>query len=99
MTSKKPSGVPTPRKPRAAEFRNAIAQAEQEGVSKDQMVLRLTLSDTADLKRDRNIPLEDISFAGGAMRFMGVKIEPGGVAVSVLQRDSGEGAASQSLSA
>ena len=50
------------------------------------MVLRLTLSDVAHLKRDASLALEDISFRDGVMRFLGVQIEPGGVAESVLER-------------
>ncbi len=65
-------------KSRPAEFRRAIEQAEADGVSKDDLVLRLTLSDTADLKRDPTIPLEDISFSEGVMRFLGVKVAAGG---------------------
>lgn len=50
------------------------------------MTLRLTLSDMAALKRDRSLPMEDISFVGGTMRYLGVQIESGGVAESVLER-------------
>ena len=73
-------------KSRPAEFRRAIEQAEAEGVSKDDLVLCLTLSDTADLKRDPSIPIHDISFSEGVMRFLGVKVAPGGVTSSTLQR-------------
>lgn len=74
------------RRPRVTDFREAIALAEQEGVAKEDMVLRLTLQDTAELKRDRTVALEDIAFRDGEMRFLGVKVTPGGVTVSTLDR-------------
>jgi hypothetical protein len=67
-------------------FRNQIAAAEADGVHRDDMTLRLTLSDVTALKRDRDLPVADISFAGGVMRYLGVKIEQGGVPESVLDR-------------
>jgi hypothetical protein len=50
------------------------------------MTLRLTLSDVTALKRDRDLPVADISFTGGVMRYLGVKVEQGGVPESVLDR-------------
>jgi hypothetical protein len=70
----------------AALFRAQIEAAEAEGVTRDDMTLRLTLGDVHKLKRDPGIALSDISFAGGVMRYLGVKIEPGGVAASALDR-------------
>jgi hypothetical protein len=49
------------------------------------MVLRLTLTDVSKLKRDTSLAVADISFSSGAMRFLGVRVEEGGVAESVLQ--------------
>ncbi len=72
-------------KSRPDEFRRAIEKAEAEGAVKAEMILHLTLSDTADLKRDRTIPVEDISFRDGVMSFMGVKVTTGGVIASALQ--------------
>lgn len=72
----------------AVHFRDEIGKAEAQGVSRDDMTLHLTLSDVDQLKKDRNVPLADISFAGGAMRYLGVKIEQGGVPVSVLRHSS-----------
>jgi hypothetical protein len=73
-------------RPPAVVFREAIEQAEADGVKKAKMTLRLTLRDDSDLKRDRTLAVTDISFKEGEMRFLGVKVEPGGVVVSVLDR-------------
>jgi hypothetical protein len=67
-------------------LREAIEKAEQDGVDREDMTLRLTLRDVSDLKRDRTIAIEDISFAGGVMRFLGVKVTSGGVEASTLDR-------------
>ena len=74
------------RGPPAPVFRSQIEAAEAEGVHRDDMTLRLTLSDVTALKRDRDLPVADISFAGGVMRYLGVKIEQGGIAESILDR-------------
>jgi hypothetical protein len=71
---------------RVAKLRLAIEQAEAEGVSKDVMVLRLTLRDQSDLKRDPTIPLDEIRYADGEMTFLGVKVVSSGVTASVLDR-------------
>lgn len=70
----------------AALFRAQIEAAEAEGVTRDAMTLKLTLGDVHKLKRDPGIALTDISFTGGVMRFLGVKIEQGGVPASALDR-------------
>lgn len=78
---------PSPARVSAAKrLRHAIEAADAEGIQRKDMVLRLTLSDVAHLKRDASLALEDISFRDGVMRFLGVQIEPGGVAESVLER-------------
>lgn len=69
-------------------FRQAIEKAEAEGASRGEMVLRLTARDSADLKRDRSVAVEDISFAGGEMRFLGVKVITGGIEASALEPHS-----------
>jgi hypothetical protein len=84
MTSDKARARPSVQKSRPEEFRQAIEQAEADGAARADMVLRLTLRDAADLKRDRSVSVEDISFAGGVMRYIGVEVAPGGVAVSGL---------------
>lgn len=77
---------PARRGPPARVFRTQIEAAEAEGVDRNDMTLRLTLNDATALKRDRELPVADLSFAGGVMRFLGVKIEQGGVPESVLDR-------------
>ena len=67
-------------------FRAQIEAAEAEGAHRDDMTLRLTLNDVTKLKRDPDLPLADLSFTGGVMRYLGVKVEQGGVAESVLDR-------------
>ena len=74
---------------RAEVFREQIDAALAEGAKRDKLMLRLTLSDSAELKRDRELALADISFAGGVMCFLGVKVESGGVTTSRLDRDGG----------
>jgi hypothetical protein len=67
-----------------AMLRSAIVQALEDGVGSDDMTLRLTLGDAANLRRDRSIPVEDISFRGGEMRLLGVKVVSGGIDHSTL---------------
>ena len=69
----------------AVHFRDEIAKAEAQGVSRTDMTLQLTLSDVSHLRRDRSLPVADIKFADGAMWYLGVKVEQGGVPVSVLR--------------
>ena len=69
-----------------ARFRGQIEAAIADGVDLGDMTLRLTLRDANLLTRDPKTPLADINFAGGVMRFLGVKVEQGGVAESVLDR-------------
>lgn len=73
-------------RPRAERFRMAIESAEGEGVARADMVLHLTHRDTAGLKRDRTVPVEDISFAGGVMLFLGVPVVSGGAEESFLDK-------------
>lgn len=70
----------------AVRFRTEIEQAASEGVAFDDMTLHLTLGDVEQLKRDRTLPVADISFAGGTMRYLGVKIQKGDTPLSVLRR-------------
>lgn len=74
------------RGPPAPHFRSAIEQAEQEGVARDDMTLKLTRRDASDMQRDRTLPVADISYAAGVMTFLGVKVETGGVETSSLDR-------------
>jgi Flp pilus assembly protein CpaB len=85
----RPSTARTPPSgPPAVVFRAAIEKAEQAGTARKDMTLRLTLRDAAELKRDRTLALEDISFADGVMTFLGVKVASGGVPTSVLDADA-----------
>ena len=68
----------------ALHLRAEIEKAEAAGVSREDMSLHLTLNDVNQLKRDRTLPLSDISFADGTMRYLGVKIVQGGVSASIL---------------
>lgn len=79
------STSPAPRRGSAAAvLRSQIEKAVAEGAAPDDMTLRLTLSDVSQLKRDASLAVSDISFADGVMRFLGVKVEQGGVPASVL---------------
>ena len=79
--------APTPARVSAAKrLRHVIETADADGVRREDMILRLTFGDVAQLKRDASLPLADISFRDGVMRFLGVRIEQGGVAESVLER-------------
>ena len=86
MTSDTRRGA-TARVSRPQTFRTAIEKAEAEGGRRDEMVLRLTSRDAADLKRDKTVAVSDISFAGGVMRFLGVKVVQGGLEASRLDVD------------
>jgi hypothetical protein len=83
--SLKAPSLPARRAAPAVHFRGEIEKAEAAGFAREDMVLRLTLTDVSKLKRDTSLAVADISFSGGAMQFLGVKVEWGGVAESVLQ--------------
>lgn len=80
QSSTRPAGPP------ATRFRTQIEAAVADGVDLSDMTLRLTLTDLTKLKRDRSVPTADISFRDGVMRYLGVKVEQGGVTDSVLDR-------------
>ncbi len=69
---------PAPRPANSGDFRKAIDKAVEDGVAKKDMVLHLTLRDEAHIKKDRALPVADLSFVGGEMRFLGVKVAKGG---------------------
>jgi hypothetical protein len=77
----KPNG---PRVSVATRLRGEIEKAEAEGTGREAMTLHLTHSDVNALTRDPSLALDDLSFAGGTMRFLGVNVERGGVTESVL---------------
>ena len=72
-------------------LRDLIATAQAEGVKPGKMLMRLTLGDAADLKRDPSVALHEISFKDGEMRFLGVKVAEGGVTNSSLDRKPAAG--------
>ena len=78
------SSTPPRRVAPAVRFREQIERAEAGGLAREEMTLRLTHGDASLLKRDRALAVSDISFADGAMRFLGVRVEEGGVAESEL---------------
>jgi hypothetical protein len=62
----------------AEEARLAIEQAEADGVAREAMTLRMTLRDASELKRDRKVPMADISYGPDGMRYLGVLVDQGG---------------------
>lgn len=70
----------------AEEARLVIEQAEADGVARDAMTLRMTLRDVSELKRDPKVPMADISYGEGGMRYLGVAVDQGGVTQSTLDR-------------
>jgi len=82
----RPPVKPAARKSPAVRFRAEIEQAVADGFACEDMRLRLTLGDASLLKRDPSLAVSEISFADGSMRFLGVRIEEGGVERSELIR-------------
>jgi hypothetical protein len=70
----------------AEEARYMIEQADADGVARDAMTLRMTLRDVSELKRDPKVPMADISYGEGGMRYLGVAVDQGGVTQSTLDR-------------
>jgi hypothetical protein len=77
-----------PPPPPAVLFRREIEAAIDAGTSAEALILRLTLNDGRRLRRDTTVPLEQISYAGGQMFFLGVRVVEGSVAASVLERSA-----------
>src|SRR5690348_954907 len=67
-----------------ARFRPQIASAIAAGVAPEAMTLRLTLRDANLIVRDSAVGVEEVRFEAGAMYFLGVRVEKGGVPVSLL---------------
>jgi len=63
-----------PRAPDIAELRSAIDKAETQGIGRGDMLLHLTLRDESVIKRSRSVGVDEISFADGEMRFVGVRV-------------------------
>ena len=78
------SNRPIPKHDTILLLRNAIAEAGDSGSDLSAMTLHLTHRDAALLKRSPTVAMEEISFVGGEMRFLGVKVDVGQVTVSAL---------------
>ena len=85
MAKRPDQARPAPRLSVANTFRQQIEGALAEGVKPDEMTLHLTLGDAHRIKGDHELAIEDVNFAGGVMRFLGVKVEQGGVTASSLE--------------
>ncbi len=71
--------------PSIDDLRVAIDRAEAEGIARPDMLLRLTFRDASLIKRSPSVGVDEVSFADGHMRFLGVKIVVGPVALSSLE--------------
>jgi hypothetical protein len=69
----------------ALRFKADIERAASDGVLLGDMALHLTLGDVEQLKRDRTVPMADISFTDGTMKYLGVEVVKGNVPLSVLR--------------
>jgi hypothetical protein len=74
-----------PRAPDIADLRSAIDKAETQGIDRGDMLLHLTLRDESVIKRSRSVGIDEISFEGGEMRFVGVKVVVTSDAMSSLE--------------
>jgi hypothetical protein len=74
-----------PRAPDIADLRSAIDKAETQGIDRGDMLLHLTLRDESVIKRSRSVGVDEISFADGEMRFIGVKVVVTSEAMSSLE--------------
>lgn len=80
-----PPRTPTRRRGSAAEeMRLLIDQATEDGAERKKMVLRMTLRDVSELKRDPKVASEDIAYKDGEMRYLGIPVAQGGVTNSTL---------------
>lgn len=75
---------PVPKSDTILSLRAAIADADDQGADRAGLTLHLTHRDAALLKRSPAVAMEEISFLGGEMRFLGVRVEVGSVTVSAL---------------
>lgn len=71
--------------PTIDDLRAAIRRGEDDGVQPADMLLRLTLRDVSLIKRSPSVGVDEVSFAGGDMRFLGVRIVQGPYAISALE--------------
>jgi hypothetical protein len=68
-----------------SELRTAIDRAENQGIARGDMLLHLTLHDEAKIKRSPSVGVDEVSFADGEMRFVGVKVVVAAGVVSSLE--------------
>lgn len=85
-----PAPVSAARPTVAFRFKAEIERAASQGAALDDMTLLLTLGDIQQLKRDRTLPVADISFLGGTMTYLGVKVLKGD-SLSVLRLKVADG--------
>ena len=84
--------TPHPQKPArrrgssAEEARYLIEAADEDGVKRAAMTLRMTLRDVSELKRDPKVATADISYGPDGMKYLGVAVDQGGVTQSTLDR-------------
>jgi hypothetical protein len=76
--------------PSIGDMRLAIAAALEGGTPISDLRLRVTRRDEAQIKRSPDVSLDEVSFAGGEMRFLGVKVITGSIAVSMLDLNGAE---------
>lgn len=86
------SSKPTPRVggPNIADLRAAVARALEDGSNIKDLRLRLTRRQEADIKRSTEVTLDEVSFANGEMRFLGVKVLAGHIPESFLDLNGAE---------
>lgn len=75
----------SPELARIEQVRTLVASAQLERPGVRNMLLRLTARDASILKRHPGVAVHEITFAKGEMRFLGVRVQEGGVTASVLE--------------
>ncbi len=83
--------------PPGQRFRSEIEKATADGAVISALMLKLTLSDAAKLRRDPSIETEAISFTDGQMRYLGVRVVEGDITTSKLLTRSAEEIAADDL--
>jgi hypothetical protein len=75
-----------PRLATVADLRQAVEDALEQGAAASDLILRLTLRDSARIKRSPLFAESEIRFQDGEMLVMGVRTAIGQIANSVLER-------------
>ncbi|MET0338284.1 MAG: hypothetical protein ABW063_11070 [Caulobacter sp.] len=78
---------------RITQVREWIARADREGLVRDDLQLHLSHRDLSILKRSPSVATEEISFADGVMRFLGVAVSNTAATESRLGRRPAPGEA------